>query len=157
MAGMKIFFARLRQSIVVVSCVVALGFTGGALSEQALALDDADAAQVEWANLAKARAKQRWDALIAGRFEDAYSFLSPAQRKVVSYEAYRRGIYGHGVWTAAEVENATCDEVRCVVATRVYVKLMHPRLSKPIESNELIKEAWIKEAENMQLWFVPNK
>jgi hypothetical protein len=157
MLGMKVFFTRLRQSIVVVSCVAALGFTGGVLSEQTLAVDDADAAQVEWANLAKMRAKQRWEALIAGRFEEAYLFLSPAQRNVLSYETYRRGIHGRGVWKAVEVENATCDEVRCVVATRVYVKLMHPRLSKPIESNELIKEAWIKDEENTQLWFVPNK
>jgi hypothetical protein len=157
MAGMKVLFKNLRLSIVVVGCVAAIGFAGGALSEEALAPDDADAANVAWINLAKVRAKQRWEALIAGRFEDAYSFLSPVQRKVVSYDAYRRGIYGYGVWTAAEVENATCDDVRCVVATRVHVNLAHPRLAKPIVSNELIEEAWIKDAENTQLWFVPNK
>jgi hypothetical protein len=114
-------------------------------------------APVDWVALVKLRAKQRWDALVEGRFEDAYGFLSPAQRKVTPFAVYRRGVFGRGVWTGAEVENATCDDVRCIVTTRVQARLVHPRLPEPLVTSEPIKEVWVKDAENMQLWFVPNK
>ena len=111
----------------------------------------------EWVSLAQQRSVERWQALIAGRVETAYEFLSPAYREAVPYEKYARKIRGLGLWKNAEARNATCDETRCIVTTELTVEVRNPRMAGPAKANATVEERWIKDRENRQLWFVPNK
>ncbi|MEA3274836.1 MAG: hypothetical protein U9Q81_06000 [Pseudomonadota bacterium] len=114
-------------------------------------------ASPDWEALAKERAEARWRALIEGRLESAYAFLSPAQREITSFDAYRRKIGGVGTWKDVDVQNATCDESRCKTATSVFFEFRHRRLPEPVKSSELLEETWLIDEAGGQLWFVPNK
>lgn len=111
----------------------------------------------DWEALAKQRAQERWEALIAGRNESAYQYLSPAYREATPYTAYARKLKGFGMWKQAVVNEAKCDEDRCIVTTELHLEIRAPRLKGPVETVAYNQERWIKDYENQQLWFVPNK
>lgn len=55
------------------------------------------------------RAQERWDALVTGNLEKAYSFLSPASRQVTSLANYSRSVRV-GFWKKAKVERVECPD-----------------------------------------------
>lgn len=60
------------------------------------------------------RAQARLDAIIAGQWEKAYGYLSPASRAVVSLEAWRSGLPRATVWRRAQVHAVACEVLdRC--------------------------------------------
>jgi len=56
------------------------------------------------------RVQARWDAMIAGDYEKAYSFQTPDYRSVFSLQQYRGGFGSAVVWKSARVQSTQYDE-----------------------------------------------
>ena len=56
-----------------------------------------------------ARAKARWDLLGAGKLDEAYGYLSPGKRSVMTVEQYR-GSIKPGMWREWKVDGVECGE-----------------------------------------------
>ena len=64
-----------------------------------------------------ARVLARWDALIAGNFDKAYEFETPAYRSVFSIQQYR-GRFGSAVgWKSARILSTKYDENHTVAVS----------------------------------------
>ena len=100
------------------------------------------------------RAQARWNALLAGKFDEAYAFLSPASRGVVSAQRFRAGIGGAASWKSAQVHSVTCpDADRCIVIIKVSYEAALPRVRLgTIESG--VEETWLLDAGQ---WWLPQE
>ena len=104
----------------------------------------------------KERAEARWNALIKGDIEKAYTFTTPDYRAVVSAQQYR-GKYGRVAdWRVARVVNVSYD-VPTVAAVSVEVTY---RVGIPgaggelIETQKSISEKWIYK--DREWWYIAN-
>lgn len=102
------------------------------------------------------RAEARWNALIKGDIEKAYTFTTPDYRAVVSAQQYR-GKYGRVAdWRVARVVNVSYD-VPTVAAVSVEVTY---RVGIPgaggelIETQKSISEKWIYK--DREWWYIAN-
>ena len=94
----------------------------------------------------KARAQQRWDALVKGDFKAAYEYLSPGSRAVLTPEGYASGLRA-GFWKAAAVDKVLCEKPDvCDTTTTIEYEFRGSRIKTPL------KETWIKEGSSW--WFV---
>ncbi len=65
------------------------------------------------------RAQARWNALLAGEWEKAYSFSAPSYRALVDFNRYR-GRVGNAVgWTDAQVVSVACEAESCTAKIRI--------------------------------------
>lgn len=105
----------------------------------------------------KVRAQERWDALLAGDFDTAYSFLSPGYRSSHSRVDFEIGLRSRRIrWTSARVEASTCEADVCSVAVKLGYKVTQPVPGVPVwESSELLSERWVRT--DGQWWYLPNK
>ena len=102
------------------------------------------------------RAAQRWQALIAGKYEDAYNLLAPGVRALESYKNYRSRIGGGVSWTAAEVVRVDCNEKQdnCTATVRVESKALMPGGSvKVVPLTSHLDETWIRQ--DGRWWLFP--
>lgn len=93
------------------------------------------------------RAQSRWDLLVAGRFIEAYAFLTPGARQLRSAERYEAELAGRPVkWTGAKVLETSCEaefpacEVRVEVGFKVRSSLTGVGW---LESRSILEERWI--------------
>lgn len=99
----------------------------------------------------RARAQQRWKALIAGDMPAAYEMLSPSARKLKSLAVFRGDFGAAGTWQSASVGNVDCDQPgRCEATVKIVFQplLLRQRLGV-VESS--YKEVWV--LEDGQWWF----
>jgi hypothetical protein len=88
------------------------------------------------------RAQARWDALLAGDFETAYSFAAPSYRDVVDAVRFQQGLGGHASWLGAKVREVTCREDVCDAMVRLkYRSPLPPRME--FETDDI--ERWLSE------------
>ena len=88
------------------------------------------------------RAQARWDALLAGDFETAYSFATPSYRGVVDAIRFQQGLGGHASWLGAKVREVTCREDVCEAMVRLkYRSPLPPRME--FETDDI--ERWLSE------------
>lgn len=70
------------------------------------------------------RAQQRWDALLAGDFTKAFSYLSPGMRSESTAEAYAAQMGARPIrWKSAEVLSADCEAEGAPGLCRVTVRV----------------------------------
>jgi hypothetical protein len=102
-------------------------------------------------------AQQRWDALLKGDYDTAYSFYSPGYRSAnsrvdfeISYRTRKVGIY------QAKVESSDCSAEACTVSSMVGYRVGSPvpGVSK-WESATTLQERWVKT--EGKWWFVPEE
>jgi hypothetical protein len=94
----------------------------------------------------KARAQERWDALVKGDFEAAYAFMSPGSQAVVTKKDYA-GSLRRDFWKSARVEKVTCPTaLACEVDLTIEYVFQGRRTTTPL------RESWIKEGSNW--WYV---
>ena len=108
--------------------VVVAGFSGCATQKVP---EDADA-------VVAARAKEKWQALVAGDVPKAYEFLSPGSKTVYSLDVYRSSMRP-GFWKAVDVEKVECTGDVCEVFTQMTYVYNGMTIKTPA------KESWIKE------------
>lgn len=85
----------------------------------------------------RARAQERWDALVAGNLEAAYALLSPGARQARSLPAYRATIRT-GFWKRAVV-----DRVECSTAETCKVMVVVEYLYRGTPVSTPIFEDWV--------------
>ena len=92
------------------------------------------------------RANARWNALIKGDLERAYTFMSDGSRAAVPLEVYKAKLKP-GMWRAVKINNMSCDAEICHVnMTLTYDHTMMKGIQTPFQ------ETWILEKGNA--WYV---
>ena len=110
--------------------------------------DPAASAPKSIEDVVRDRATKRWEALIRGDLDSAYSFFSRATRDTYPMELYRVKTKP-GMWREAKVESVKCEESVCEVV--VMVNLEHSRLKGIITP---VTERWI--VQDGVAWYVYN-
>lgn len=100
------------------------------------------------------RVTERWALLIQGKLADAYGYLSPASRDVISLDKYQ-GSIKPGIWRGAEVGKVSCaSETLCTVEVNVsYV--FKPKGASVHEGVRMVPETWKKDAGRW--WYIPDQ
>jgi hypothetical protein len=102
------------------------------------------------------RAQARWDALIAGDWEKAYSFASPSFRAVADLDRFRMKLGDGGGWQGAEVKKVECEADVCQATVGIKFKppfQMRNAFEQPLETH--YRERWILEDENWWIFIKP--
>lgn len=92
------------------------------------------------------RVEARWQALIEGDIQAAYSYISPAGREILPLKNYRRRVKS-GMWQDAKVDSMTCNDDICKVTVLLTYNL---RDIKGLQKK--LQESWINEKGSW--WFV---
>ncbi|MBT8058173.1 MAG: hypothetical protein KJO33_01180 [Gammaproteobacteria bacterium] len=103
------------------------------------------------------RAEARWEALLAGDLETAYSYLSPGYRSTVSIVDWGISQRTRKVnWTSADYVSHDCDEMRCTVifSAGFTVQAPVPGMDQ-FDSKQRVEETWIKT--EGEWWYLPKK
>jgi hypothetical protein len=96
----------------------------------------------------KERATKRWEALIRGDLDTAYSYFSKATMESYPIELYRTRMRP-GLWREAKVESVKCADGLCEVV--VMINLDHTRLKGILTP---VAERWI--VQDGLAWYVYN-
>ena len=95
------------------------------------------------------KAKERWDAVVAGDLKKAYGFISPAGRTVVTYEGYEKSVR-KGFHKAARIDEVRCTGPElCEVTLEIEYEFSGRRLKTPFF------EKWVKQ--DSQWWYLYEK
>lgn len=125
-----------------------------AASAASAAASAASAAQGEYqfppltpeAETVKQRAQERWDALLAGDFERAWSYLEPAAREGIKQEDYKKRFGASVEWVSATARNVKCITARCAVLVRMVTRAAMPASGKgAMELTNHFEEEWVQE------------
>jgi type IV pilus biogenesis protein CpaD/CtpE len=102
-----------------------------------------------------ARANARWQAQIAGDFEKAYGYLSPASRALTPYTVWRGSIRGFTTWKSAEVASVTCEtSEKCIARVKVVHEPMVLRRSLG-SIDSAVDETWLLDGGEWWLFHTP--
>lgn len=89
-----------------------------------------------------ARADQRWQHLLAGRFDQAYALLTPAYRALHTAQDYRGTFLGAVKWRGVKIVNTTCEPEKCEV--RVELTVVNPLARRPDDTFAThFSETWL--------------
>lgn len=94
----------------------------------------------------KERSEARWQALMAGDFDKAYSFASPGSKQVTPKADYEKKLR-RGFWKSAKVDKVECATAdSCDVSLTIQYEFQGMRTTTPL------KETWIREGN--EWWYV---
>jgi len=127
------YFAAWRRYLGSGAAVFALGLLVGCAGLSSTASPEAKQKFVA------ERAQARWQALIKGDIETAYSYLSAGSKVTTSLDAYKREIK-LGMWRAAKVDKVDCESEVCKVSMMITYDV---RQIKGIQTP--LVESWIIE------------
>ena len=120
----------------------------GAVSSSAPAAAVLTPAKAE--DAVRVRAQQRWDWLMAGKFDDAYTYTTPAYRALNTAQDYRNRFSSGAKWVDPKVDSVTCESgERCTVKIVLGIQVAARGFTKPTRS--VIIETWLPE--DGQWWF----
>ena len=133
--------------------LIRLGIVAGVLALSACATTPRDHSVDAYAGKSledqvKERATKRWQALIRGDLDGAYSYFSRATRNTYPIEVYRAKMKPGG-WREAKVESAKCADGVCEI--KVTIIFDHARLKGIISP---VTERWI--VQDGLTWYVYN-
>jgi len=103
------------------------------------------------------RSQARWDALLSGDLETAYTYYSPGYRSTMSVVDFGVSVRLRRVtWTSAEYLDHSCDENRCDVKVKIGYKVVKavPGMDE-FHSTNVRNETWVKT--DGEWWFLPKK
>jgi hypothetical protein len=104
----------------------------------------------EFQGMAEVRAKEYWQHVVAGRYDQAYAYLSAATRTVLPSDRYAQQMRGMRT-KSAKVDKATCNaEGTCQLTLSVDVDIRIPRVGfsqVPVDH----REVWAFSNGNMYL------
>ena len=92
------------------------------------------------------RAEARWQALIKGDLDTAYTFLSPGSKATTSLALYKNKIKP-GIWRRAKADKVSCEGEICSVTIQITFDTLR---AKGIETQ--LAESWI--IEDGTAWYV---
>lgn len=128
---------RLRRRVV---------FRGAMMVLMALAIGGCAAVKSEPPELqVRQLASQRWQALLSGNFDKAYTFSTPSYRQIHTSETFKARRQATPVqWLNAEVIRVECQDASCVVRVKLQSKPLIPSQYKGLLDTGL-DETWVKE------------
>lgn len=94
----------------------------------------------------KARAQERWNAMVAKQFDKAYEYITPSGRVTLSKQLHSARLSGAN-WLSAKVTSAVCEPEVCDVTVTLGIEVM-PNLPH----QQAISEKWI--LSGGKWWFV---
>ena len=94
----------------------------------------------------KARAQERWNALVAGQLDKAYEYITPSGRSTLPKEIFRARLSG-STWRGAKVTGAVCETEVCDVTVTLDIDVL-PNLPH----QQPISEKWL--LDGGKWWFV---
>lgn len=98
----------------------------------------------------RARAQQRWDWLVKGQYEEAYSYTTPAFKGLNTAQSYRNRFGTGASWTGARVQSVDCAATeRCTVQVAVDTRVVARGFRDPITTT--VVETWL--LEDGQWWY----
>ena len=98
----------------------------------------------------RTRAQQRWDWLVTGKYEDAYTYTTPAFRGLNTAQNYRNRFGTGASWTGARVQSVECAAPeRCTVQVAVDTRVVARGFRDPITTS--VVETWL--LESGQWWY----
>lgn len=103
----------------------------------------------------KARAEERWKAMVAGEYDKAYEFLSAGFRSRVSPQEYRNRFEGRTEWTGTDIKSVECEKELCVASVVARFRFLGAPPFPPYDGETAEKENWI--VADGQWWYVPRK
>ena len=95
------------------------------------------------------RAQARWDALLAGKFDDAYEYLEPSFRNRWSKEQYRKMASRSLAFKINVDRPQACEPAQCAVRVAFDVKPIERGLPDVITTRAT--ENWVRE--DGQWWY----
>ena len=103
------------------------------------------------------RAQARWDALVAGDLETAYTFYSPGYRSSTSLIDFGVEMRTRQVrWTAAAYRDHSCEGDRCEVRFDVGFRVPRPVPGLNVyDGTDVVEDTWIRS--DGQWWYLPKK
>ncbi|MCL2872273.1 MAG: hypothetical protein FWF41_04745 [Betaproteobacteria bacterium] len=104
------------KGIIAVGLVALLALAGCATTSSPEASSGAAQALTpeQQAEIVKKRAQERWDAMIAKDYAKAYTYLSPATRKLGTEEQFA-AYFAQSQFKKVEVQEAKCEDNACTV------------------------------------------
>lgn len=105
----------------------------------------------------KDRAQARWDAVLTGDLDTAYSFYSPGYRSSTSRVDFEISLRMRRVrWISAEVQESSCVADVCTVSTLLGYQVARPVPSVTVWKNKkLVDETWVRT--EGKWWFLPSE
>lgn len=91
----------------------------------------------------RARATERWQALVAYQMDKAYAFTTPAYRAVTSFERDRARYGSAAQWLGAEVIRVNCEPEKCTARVRIDVKPIVPGFGGKTTLSTHADEIWL--------------
>ena len=92
------------------------------------------------------RAEARWKRLIAKDYQQAWEYLMPSYRNLVSPQDYGKRFGSAGAWTNAIIHEVICEPSVCKVKVRITTKIHVPLFAAKIpEVNTYVDERWVRE------------
>lgn len=103
------------------------------------------------------RAQARWDAIIAGDLESAYTYYSPGYRSantLIDFGVSER--MKKVAYTSAEYLEHECEDSRCRIRFDIGYRVIKPVPGMNVyESKTAIEDVWIRTSG--QWWYLPKK
>ena len=99
------------------------------------------------------RATQRWKLLVDGKLDQAYDYLAPSTRAILSLDSYKAELSGPVKWVAGDVVSVKCQADKCDARIRLEASaILGPRLGAKMPNIvTYFDEPWLKE--EGQWWF----
>lgn len=140
----------LKNSLLV-SVTLAAGLLAGCAAPGAgVGTTSAVATPAKAEEAVRVRAQQRWDWLVAGKYEDAYAYTTPAFRGLNAAPSYRNRFGNGASWAGARVQKVECaTPERCTVQVAVDTRVVARGFRDPITSS--LVETWLLEED--QWWY----
>lgn len=137
--------ANRRQSVAMV-VVIGVALLGGCAGMGGLSANTpADVKQ----EAVSARAKARWDRLIAGDLAGAYTYLSPASKATMPLDVYKAK-HKVGMYRSVRIDDVECKADTCTVSLHLTYDYKRARSARAITTP--LTEKWI--ISDGQAWFV---
>lgn len=98
----------------------------------------------------RTRAQARWDLLVAGKFEEAYTYLTPAYRALRTPTDYRNRFSNGAKWMGAKSASVECaSPERCTAHIQLETLVVARGFNRPIKTT--LTETWL--LEDGQWWY----
>jgi len=103
------------------------------------------------------RAKARWDAVISGDYETAYSYYTPGYRSSTSLVDFALVLRARRVnWTSASYVDHQCEEKRCKLTFKIGFRLIAPLPGVTTYNGfQFLEDTWI--LTDGEWWYLPPK
>ena len=122
------------------------GFLAGCASKLPDSRSEASGSPQTPEQIVVSRAQERWDALRAGQYEKAFSYITPSMRATLPLEVFRGRLAGSS-WLDVKVTKAVCEPEVCDVSVKIDYYVL-PNL----RDSQTVNEKWILDGGNW--WFV---